>query len=351
MEVGIVGLPGAGKTALFSALTGIKIDAYTDKAHLGMANIPDPRLEKIAGYIASRKTVYATIQLVDIPGVPAGSDARKINSFLSQIRQVEALCHVVRCFDDGSGRIDPAADISAMEAELVLADLVVAEGALEKSAKLAKRGADDAKARLAVLEKVIPLLEDEKPIRAAEDWTDAERGILKNYGFVSAKPVFFVANVGEDDLDGGSDHAATVRQHAEAVDVACVKVCAKLEAELAELDDSDRAEMLESMGLAEPAVGPMARAAQRVLGLSTFYTAGEKEARAWSYPLGSMAPEAAGVVHSDMQRGFIRAECYHFDDLEQYKTEKAIREAGKYRSEGKNYQVVDGDVILFLFNV
>ena len=351
MEVGIVGLPGVGKTALFSALTGIRAEGYSDKAHLGVADIPDPRLDFITTCITSRKVGHATLQLVDIPGVPVGSDAGKLNSFLEQIRQVEAICHVVRCFDDGSGRIDPAGDISEMETELVLADLVVAEGAVEKSAKLAQRGAEDAKARLGVLEKVIPLLSDGQSIRTTDEWFDGERQILKNYGFVTAKPVLCVANVAEDDLQGDSPHARAVKQHAENTGAGFVAVCAKLEAELAELEEPDRSEMVESLGLEEPAVGPLARAAQEVLGLGTFYTTNDKETRAWQFPLGASAPEAAGVVHSDMQRGFIRAECYHVTDLEQYKTEKAIREAGKLRSEGKHYQMEDGEVARFLFNV
>ncbi|UCD76300.1 MAG: redox-regulated ATPase YchF [Phycisphaerales bacterium] len=351
MEVGIVGLPGVGKTALFSALTGIKAEGYSEKAHVGVADIPDPRLDLVAKHIPTRKVVHATLHLVDIPGVPAGSDARKLNSFLEQIRQVEAICHVVRCFDDGSGKIDPSGDITNMETELVLADLVVAEGGAEKSTKLAARGAEDAKARLAVLERAIPMLGDGRSIRASEEWSENERLILKNYGFVTAKPVLCVANVDEDDLEGDSQHAQAVKRYALETGAGFVAVCAKLEAELAELEEPDRSEMVQSLGLKEPAVGSLARAAQTVLGLATFYTTSEKEIHAWTVPLGASAPEAAGAVHSDMQRGFIRAECYHVSDLEQYGTEKAIREAGKLRSEGKHYQMEDGEVVRFLFNV
>lgn len=350
MEVGLVGLPASGKTTLFNALTGSHAAGFSDKPHVGVAAIPDPRLEVIARYIPPQKIVHATIRLVDIPGVPPGSDARKINGFLEHVRQVDAICHVVRCFDDGTG-VDAAGDIDKMDTELILADLVVADSAKDKAARTARTGEKDAKERLEVLEAVSALLDEGTPIRVKDDWSDVEQGILRGYGFITAKPVLYVANVEEGDLDGESQHATQVRGHAEKTGGQAVAVCAKLEAELAELEETDRGEMLESMGLDEPAIGPLARAAMTLLGLTSFYTAGDKEVRSWPVRAGATAREAAGTIHSDLERGFIRAECYHIDDLVTLKSEKAIREAGKLRSEGKSYIMQDGDIVHFLFNV
>ncbi len=356
MECGIVGLPGVGKSTLFSALTGSAAPppGAAAKAAIGVAHVPDPRLAVIASHISTRKTVNATIQFVDIPGVPpggAGGEPSKLNAFLSHVRKVDAICHVVRCFDDGSGQVDAAGDIDRMDTELVLADMMVAESALEKAKRTARTGDAEAKARVAILEKIIEALGDGTPIRALGDFSDADATILRSYGFITAKPVLYVANVAEDDLSGESEAAAMVAAHSERTGSQWVALCAKLEAELAELDETERGEMLEAMGLAEPAIGPMARAVYALLGLASFYTAGEKEVRAWTIPHGATAPQAAGAIHSDIERGFIRAECYHVDDLVKYKSEKAIREAGKMRSEGKNYRMQDGDVVHFLFNV
>lgn len=360
MECGIVGLPGCGKTTLFNALTGAHASGFAGggagglKPNVGVAKIPDPRLDVIASFIATKKIVHATIQFVDIPGVaPGGSTgaASKLNAFLAHVRQVEAICHVVRCFDDGSGIIDPAGDIDKMDTELVIADLQVAESAHDKASRAAKAADADAKARVAVLAKVLALLNEGKPIRASEGWTPVERGILKSYGMITSNPVLYVANVAEDDLAGASSHAQAVKSHAAATGGQSVALCAKLESELSELDETDRTEMLQTMGLNEPAIGPLARAVNALLGLAVFYTAGEKEVRAWPIRIGATAPEAAGAIHSDIERGFIRAEIFSVNDLTSHKSEKAIREAGKLRSEGKNYQMRDADVVHFLFNV
>jgi len=357
MECGIVGLPGSGKTTLFNALTGSQASGFAGggagglKPNVGVCQIPDPRLPLIAQFIPTKKIINATIQFVDIPGVPPGGGAQKLNAFLSHVRTVDAVCQVVRCFDDGSGKVNPASDIDSMDTELVIADLQVAEGALDKANRTARTGDADSKARVACLEKVLKQLNEGKPVRAETGWTDVERNILKSYGLITIKPVLFVANVAETDLNGESAAAKAVQQHAKATGGQSVVVCAKLEAELAELDEGDRVEMLQSLGLAEPANGPLARAANSLLGLASFYTAGEKEVRAWPIRIGAMAPEAAGSIHADIERGFIRAEIYGVKDLEHHKTEKAIREAGKLRSEGKNYRMQDGDVVHFLFNV
>ena len=352
MECGLVGLPSSGKTTLFRALTGMQVDGFSEKPHLGQARIPDPRLDVIAGYIPPQKVINATIQLVDIPGVPPGGDARKLSSFLVHVRQVDAVCQVVRAADYGGlGAPDPARDIGVLETELVLADLVVAESAAEKAARPARTGDAEAKKRLAVVERCRETLEAGQPVRAIDDWSEPDALLLKSFGLITAKPMFYVANVGEDDPTGGSEAAAVVKRYAESVDSAAVAVCAGLEAELAELEPDDRGEMLESLGLAEPAIGPLARAVNSLLGQTCFYTAGPKEVRAWIIPLGATAPEAAGTIHTDIERGFIRAECFHVDDLVQFKSEKAIKEAGKLRSEGKGYAIRDGDVVHFLFNV
>lgn len=364
MECGIVGLPGSGKTTLFNALTGSRASGFAGgggagglKPNVGVAKIPDPRLQLIASYIPTKKIVNATIQFVDIPGVAAGGGAgaaAKLNAFLAHVRQVDAICMVIKCFDElggGSGAVDPARDIDAMDTELVIADLQVAEGALDKASRAARAGDADSKARAALLEKTLGLLNEGKPIRSRTDWSDSEKPLLKSYGMITAKPVLYVANVAESDLEGKSPAAQAVIKHAQTSGGQAVALCAKLEAELAELDEADRGEMLQSLGLKEAAIGPLARAANTLLGLASFYTAGEKEVRAWPIRIGAAAPEAAGSVHSDIERGFIRAECYHVDDLVKHTTEKAIREAGRLRSEGKNYRLQDGDVVHFLFNV
>jgi GTP-binding protein YchF len=348
MECGLIGLQGVGKTTLFQALTAhaVPVQVGSMKPNVGIATMPDLRLERIAEFIPPEKLIPATVQVVDIPGVPSGGGAASLNQVLAHIRNVDAIVHVVNCWESR----DAAVDIASMDAELILTDLVVVEGAVDKATRMARTGDADAKKRLAVLERVQAALLDEKPIRD-EQWDAAERALLKSYGFMSAKPMLLVANTGEGDVAGESAAAAAVHAAAKALGTTAVTVCALIESEIAELAESDRAEMLASMGIDRPAIGVLAAAMNVVLGLSTFYTAGEKEVRAWPIPQGAPAPEAAGTIHSDIQRGFIRAECYHCDDLFEFKTEKAIKEAGKLRSEGKGYAMQDGDVVHFLFNV
>ncbi len=353
MECGIIGLPGCGKTSLFSALTGSAVDALPGgaKPHIGIARIPDARLEIIHKYIDTRKVVPATIRFVDLPGVPADASAARANEFLSYVRQVDAICHVVDCFGDATSAQKADKDIESLHVELILADLQVAESALRKTERPVRAGDREAKDRAALLAKILEPLNDGRAIEQLDQWSLPEQNILKNYGMITAKPVLYVANVAEDDLTGSSPSAAAVLQHAQSSSAGGVAICGALEAELAELDEADRTEMLGSLGLTEAAIGPLARAANHVLGLACFYTATEKEIRAWTIRAGATAPEAAGAIHSDMQRGFIRAECFHIDDLERYKNEKAIRAAGKLRSEGKHYHVQDGEVLHVLFNV
>ncbi|MHC4219231.1 MAG: redox-regulated ATPase YchF [Planctomycetota bacterium] len=353
MECGIVGLPGCGKTCLFRALAGESIHhaPAVGKPHAGVARIPDPRLDVIARYVPTRKVTPASIAFVDIPGIDVGQGGAKTASLLATVREVDAICEVVRCFESGTDPVNPMRDIGGLEDELILADLVVAESSLEKARKHTRGGDADAAARAVVLEKAMEELEKGRPVRAVTDWTETQQAIIRSYGLVSAKRVLYVANVGEDDLAGESPAAALVHERAQKTGGVAVTLCAELEAELSELDDQDRQEMLEGLGLAEPAIAPLARAVCRLLGLAVFYTTSEKEIRAWTVADGSTAPEAAGVVHTDMQRGFIRAECYRVDDLEELRSEKAIKAAGRLRTEGKGYHVRDGDVIQVLFSV
>ncbi len=347
MECGLIGLQGVGKTTLFTALTShsVAVQIGGMKPNVGIASIPDPRLHRINAIIEAKKVIPATLQVVDLPGVPSGGS--NLNTVLAHIRNVDALCQVVNCFDPGS---QPEDDIASMNSELIVADMVVVEGAIEKANRTAKHGDKEAQHRVDVLTEVNTLLEEEKPARDGQ-WDDNDKAVLKSYGIMTAKPIIYVANVSEDDVDGESDGAKYVSAYAVEHGGECVVVCATLESEIAELNDDDQSEMLESMGLTEPAVGPLARALNSLLGLSTFYTAGEKEVRAWPIPMGAPAPQAAGAIHSDIERGFIRAECYHVEDLFSLSSEKAIKEAGKLRSEGKNYTMQDGDVVNFLFNV
>lgn len=365
MEIGIVGLPNVGKSALFKAMTGMHAEVAnypftTTKATHGSAPVPDPRLAVIGKYIKTRKFVPATIDLVDIPAIVAGSAQGEGmgNSFLENVRQVDALAHVVRCFDDPDvshafETVDPVRDVQAVETELLLADLQVLEGALDKAQRRARTGDAAGKKRVEIATKAVAVLEQERPLRA-ESWSSEELADLRSLGMISLRPVLYVANVGEDDLHGASEAVGALRKWVEAIgegQARMVPICAKLEAEIADLDREERQEMLEGLGLTEPALAVLARALYDLLGLQSFYTAGEPEIRAWTIRKGETAPQAAGEIHSDIQRGFIRAETYSVDDLVRFQTEQAIRAAGKMRSEGKSYVLQDGDVCHFLFNV
>jgi GTP-binding protein YchF len=363
MEAGIVGLPNVGKSTLFNALTSSQAaqsENYpfcTIEPNEGIVNVPDERLGRITRHIPTKKVIPAVIKLVDIAGIVKGASVGEGlgNKFLSHIRQVDAILQVVRCFEDPdvthvSGKVNPLSDIETIETELMLADIQTLENALAKAQRTARSGDKEAKLRVEVIEKCNQHLAKDLPLRTLK-LTPADSLVVSSFGLMTAKPVLYVANVGEDDLQGQSPLVQQVREFADKSGASVVCVCAKLEAEFAELDEADRAEMLAEAGLEYPALSQIAREAYRTLGLQSYFTAGEKEVRAWTIPIGATAPQAAGVIHTDFERGFIRAEVYSLEDLETYRSEKEIRQAGKLRVEGKNYVMQDGDICHFLFNV